>query len=161
VAATRFLSDVSLELLARRLRALGFDAAPAGNVRLEELLERARREDRIALTTSARHPRRYADVPTVVVAREDPAGSVRSLAEIYEPAGPPFSRCTLCNRELERAVSATAPAAAVPESVRKSDLPLRRCGSCGRWYWNGGHVARLEAWLERALGAPLPAPRVS
>lgn len=147
----RFLADASLELVARRLRALGFDVRPAGHLALERLLARARSEDAIALTLSARRPRRFADVPALRLPR-DPAAAVRAVAERYRPAGAPFSRCTACNLELVSRPAAEAP---VPPAVRRSFERLDTCTGCGRWYWPGSHVARLRAWLESALGRPL------
>ena len=32
------------------------------------------------------------------------------------------------------------------------------CPGCGKWYWEGSHVARLRAWLERALGRAIAGP---
>ena len=75
----RFVVDSSLELLARRLRALGFDVASAGESTLERTLEIALADGRVAITTSARHPRRLAAAAAIVVPRGDAiASSARS-----------------------------------------------------------------------------------
>jgi len=157
VTPDRFVTDSSLLKLARRLRMLGFDVASLGDARLEQTFEAARRDRRIVITLSSRHPRRYADVAAVVVSREDPMGAVRGLAETYEPAGPPFSRCSICNHALETR-SADQAADPVPETVRRGASPLHRCPGCGKWYWVGSHVDRVRAWLEQALRRPLPDP---
>src|SRR5512132_616801 len=102
MSAARLVTDASLEWLARRLRMLGYDVAALRGARLEELFEAARREGRTVMTLSARHPRRYADVPVVRVPRDDPAGAVRAIAAGLEPAGAPFTRCTACNTALQR-----------------------------------------------------------
>jgi hypothetical protein len=151
------MTDTSLEQLARRLRMLGFDVVSIGDSRLEQTFEAARRDGRIVLTLSSRHPRRYADVPAVVIAGDDPMAAVRELAEIYEPAGPPFSRCSICNHLLESRTVEEA-VGRVPEQVRRSAPTLHHCPGCGKWYWMGSHVDRMRTWLERALRRPMPDP---
>ena len=150
----RFVTDSSLALLARRLRMLGYDVLVLSGARLEEVLEAARREDRVALTMSARHPRRYAAVRCLRVLRERPAESLRQIAASAAPAGPPFSRCPSCNTALQPRLAMEA-RGEVPGAVLRAGGPLMYCPGCGKWYWEGSHVARLRVWLEHALGRPL------
>ena len=152
--AARFVTDASLEFLARRLRFLGYDVITHRGARLEELFEVAARDGRTVLTLSARHPRRWAHVPAVRVARGDPREALRALVAEHEPAGPPFSRCPVCNSAL-RSRSGFEAQGEVPGRVLRGGGPLTYCPSCGRWYWAGTHVTRLGQWLEAALGRPL------
>lgn len=154
----RFITDTSLEQVAHRLVFLGYDVATHRGARLEELFEVGRREGRTVLSLSARHPRRFSDVPAIVVARGDAAGAVRAIASAHEPAGAPFSRCAPCNQALQTRHPLEA-RGEVPGRVLRSATPLRYCPMCGKWYWEGTHVARLRAWLEAALGRPLATPR--
>jgi uncharacterized protein len=156
VPPSRFVTDTSLELLARRLRMLGYDVASVPGARLEELFDAARRDGRTVLTLSARHPARFADVPALRVARGDPAAALRALAAAHEPAGLPFSRCPQCNTALQRRTAFEA-SGEVPGRVLRRAPALTYCPQCGKWYWEGTHVARLRAWLEAALGRPLAA----
>lgn len=151
----RLMADASLELLARRLRLLGFDVASVGDVALDRVFEAARRDHRVVLKLSARHPRRFADVAACTVPRDSPS-AVRAVAERYRPVGPPFSRCSVCNTALEKRPAREA-FGHVPEAVLGSAETLERCPCCGRWYWAGSHVQRLRAWLENALGRGLEA----
>ncbi len=156
----RLATDSSLALLARRLRFLGYDVATFRGARLEELFEAARREGRIVLTASDRHPRRYAEVPRLAVPREDPAAAVREVAARHEPSGAPFSRCGLDNTPLQRRHVMEA-RGEVPGRVLRTQRALGHCPTCGKWYWDGSHVARIRQWLERALGRPLIAPEAA
>lgn len=151
----RFVTDSSLAFLARRLRFLGYDVLVVKGARLEELLELGRAEGRVVLTTSARHPRRYADVSSRTLPRTDPRELVRAIAAEAAPAGAPFSRCPECNVALQRRHGFEA-RGEVPGRVLRTSPWLTYCPSCGKWYWEGSHVARLRAWLEEALGKPLP-----
>ncbi len=154
---TRFLADASLEFLARRLRFLGYDVAVHRGARLEEVLELAAREDRTVLTPSARHPRRWAAVRVLRVPLADPAAGVRAVAVAHVPAGAPFSRCPQCNVAL-RARAAFEAHGEVPGRILRAGGRLTWCPACGRWYWRGGHIAGLAAWLEAALGRPVVPP---
>jgi uncharacterized protein with PIN domain len=150
----RFVTDSSLGLLARRLRLLGYDVLVLAGARLEEVLEAARREGRIALTMSARHPRKFADVSVRRMPRERPAESVREIAQTAVPSGTPFSRCPACNTALQRRLPIEA-RGEIPSKVLRAARTLTFCPACGKWFWEGSHVARLKRWLEAALGRPL------
>lgn len=154
---TRFATDTSLDLLARRLRFLGYDVMTHRGARLEELFAAAASQGRTVLTLSARRPRPHAGVPVVQVARGDVATAVRAVADAYAPAGPPWSRCPACNVSLHSR-SAFEARGEVPGRVARLGVPFTWCPSCARWYWPGSHVARMNAWLESALGRPVPSP---
>jgi hypothetical protein len=155
VPPARFVTDASLAFLAHRLVFLGYDVAVIRGARLEELFEAGRRDGRTVLTLSARHPRRFADVAAVVVPRGEVDGALRTIAEAHASASAPFSRCVGCNTALQRRHPMEA-RGEVPGRVLRSATALQHCPSCGKWYWEGSHVARLREWLERALGRPLP-----
>lgn len=153
----RFVTAASLDFVARRLRFLGYDVVTHPGARLEELFEEAARDGRTVLTTSARHPRRWSQVAVVRVPGADPQAALRAIAAAHEPAGPPFSRCPRCNHALRPRTSFEA-IGEVPGRVTRSGSPLKSCPSCGQWYWEGGHTARLRKWLEAALERPLAGP---
>lgn len=156
--ATRFVTDASLDRLARRLRFLGFDVLTHRGVALEELFALAARDGRTVLTPSARHPARHPDVPAVRVPARDDAASVRAICGTHEPASAPFTRCPSCNTALVNRSTFEA-RGEVPGRVTRSGSPLRYCPACAKWFWLGSHVPRIIAWLEAALGRPLEFPR--
>ena len=157
MSPTRFVTDASLELVARRLRMLGYDVRTLRGARLEELYAAAREEQRTVLTPSARHPRRFADVPAVQLPREDAPAAIRLVAGSCEAAGAPFSRCTVCNGVLQRRQPLEA-TGEVPGRVLRSARFLAYCPLCGKWYWDGSHVAHVRSWLSEVLGREVPGP---
>jgi uncharacterized protein with PIN domain len=140
--------------LARWLRAAGYDTATAQDGRADrELMAQALREDRLILTCD-RKLAEFRTAPGQVVVL--PAGGVAAAARgatrqcgidwLYRP----FSRCLLCNVPVEPVSVADAWPA---DRVWRADFhPLTRCPACGRLYWQGGHVARMRARLERWRG---------
>ncbi|HYC02085.1 MAG TPA: Mut7-C RNAse domain-containing protein [Azospirillaceae bacterium] len=144
----RLLCDAMLAGLARWLRAAGHDTALAGEGRPDaEVLARGRAEGRLLLTRDRR------------LAEETPGGDVLLLgsddldaqaAELVRRLGldwthNPFSRCMLDNTPLRPA--GPADLAAIPEAARTLPGPFRSCPCCGRVFWPGSHVRRMEARL--------------
>jgi uncharacterized protein with PIN domain len=150
--STRFVTDSSLEQLARRLRFLGHDVLTHRGARLEELYEDAARDGRTVLTLSSRRPARHAGVPAVVVPRGELAVAVRMVASQHAPATARWSRCPACNVALQSR-SAFEARGEVPGRVSRAGSPLTWCPSCGRWYWRGSHVERMERWFDEVLGS--------
>lgn len=157
MTSARFVTDASLEYLARRLRFLGYDVVTHRGARLEELFAAAEGEQRVVLTLSERHPARWSHVPVVRAIRGDAAASVRAVADAHAPAGPPFSRCPRCNAALRERTAFEAHGE-VPARVIRGGARLTWCPVCGHWYWTGSHVARMIEWLEAALGRPIAPP---
>lgn len=156
----RFVTDSSLDFIARRLRFLGYDVATLAGARLEELFERASADRATVLSRSPRHPRRWGAVPLVVIDGGDPAAVVRAIASRYAPAGAPFSRCPVCNVALRTRHPLEA-RGEIPGRVLRSIRTVSACPMCGKWYWEGTHVARIRAWLEGALGRALDSPSLA
>jgi len=154
---TRFATDSSLELLARRLRMLGYDVATYRGARLAEVFDAAATDGRTVLTMSAWRPAKRAGVPVLIVGRETVAESIRSIAEAHSPSGAPWTRCPVCNAAL-RSRSGFEAIGEVPSRVARAGGPFASCPECGRWYWPGSHVARLRTWLGGVLGREVPAP---
>jgi len=145
------VTDASLDHFARRLRFLGFDVVTHPGARLEELFAVAGLQGRTVLTLSARRPRTTVDVAVLRVARGNEAAAVRAVAMHHRPSGPRWSRCPACNSAL-RARSSFEAIGEVPARVTRSGWPLTWCPSCGRWFWPGSHVARMNEWFDRVLG---------
>ena len=150
---TSFVADHALERLARRLRLAGYDVRSGARAGLDEVFAIAAADERVVLTMSHRHPARFGGVAAVTVPREDVTAALRQVAARYEPAGPAFSRCLVCNTRLEPRHAIEA-AGEVPGRITRRFRTLAHCPTCCRWYWEGSHVARLRAWLESALAPP-------
>src|SRR5215471_1849387 len=97
---TRFVTDASLDQLARRLRFLGYDVITHRGARLEELFGVAAAQGRTVLTLSARRPRATGAVAVLRVERGHEADAVREVSIHHVPSGPRWSRCPGCNVAL-------------------------------------------------------------
>ena len=154
VPPTRFVTDNSLDFVARRLRLLGYDVLGLQSGRLEDVFASAQSSGRTVLTLSERRPARFAAVSALTLIRGDAAQGVRRIAGEHEASGPPFGRCPMCNTPLQRRLALEA-RGEVPPRVLRGAESLSFCPTCARWYWEGSHLARLREWLEAALGHAL------
>jgi uncharacterized protein with PIN domain len=139
----KLLTDGMLGRLTRWLRALGYDTVYAPDTDDNELLRRARAEDRVLLTADhALAIRRGAR--TLLIEAQDLAGQLRRVrAALGPPPDAEFSRCVACNGKLTL-VDKTTLADRVPPYVLATRQEFRRCPDCGRIYWPGTHIERMK-----------------
>ena len=149
----RFLCDEMLLRLARLLRAAGYDTRLAHGERDAELLALARAENRVLVTRDKRlaaeaHPR------AVLVEGRGAHAEAESLAATLpiDWRLAPFSRCLVDNAPLRDAEPADL--ARMPPEARGRPGPFRACPACGRVYWPGSHVRRLDERLGQLAQFP-------
>jgi uncharacterized protein with PIN domain len=152
-APARFLADAMLGRLARWLRVIGADTIQLPTDAPDVALVARAREDERVLLTRDRHllrelrPHRelaiQSTVPLVQLGEVVHAFGIRRPAEL-------LTRCLLDNTPLVEITPAEV-VAQVPLNSRELTGPMRRCPTCGRAYWRGSHVRRMEAALESAL----------
>jgi uncharacterized protein with PIN domain len=153
VQNTRFLADAMLGRLARWLRAIDADTLQLPlDTADREIVARAAAEGRVLLTRD-RHLLRELRPDRALAVRSDvPLQQLVEVVHAFDLCRPAefLTRCLLCNAQLDMLPAAEAHAVVPP---RSRDLPgiVRRCPSCGRVYWRGSHVRRMETALSAAL----------
>ena len=139
----RFVADVHLGKLARRLRLIGLDTAYRADANDAELAELADREKRILLTRDQGLLKRRLVAHGYFVRETRPHPQ---LVEVFRRFGPldlhPFSRCTRCNDVLHEVPKSAIDAALLPRTRQHYDQ-FQACSGCGRIYWKGSHWERL------------------
>ncbi|MBP1475069.1 hypothetical protein J7I44_12215 [Frateuria sp. MAH-13] len=150
----RLFRDAMLAGLARWLRAAGHDAALApGNASDRVILQCCRAQARVLLTRD-RHLAAHAggDIPVMLLVANDIDAQAAELAGTLDLdwTFAPFTRCLLDNTPLREATPEERER--LPARSRDLPGPLRACPGCGRIYWRGSHVRRMQARLERWLG---------
>ncbi|MBF8188415.1 hypothetical protein ITP53_22330 [Nonomuraea sp. K274] len=145
----RFLLDVHLGTLARRLRLLGIDAAYHNDMDDPALVAQANEEHRVLLTQDRGLLRRRALWLGAYVHGSRPADQLRDLLERFAPPLRPWTRCTACNGELET-VSKHEVEPMLESGTRRNYDAYGRCGRCGQVYWHGAHSDHLEEIIRTA-----------
>ncbi|MBV2364048.1 Mut7-C RNAse domain-containing protein [Streptomonospora nanhaiensis] len=140
--APRFVLDVHLGALARRLRLVGVDTAYANDLDDDTLVEIANAERRALLTQDRRLLHRRALTAGAYVHGHDPDDQFRDVLGRFAPPLAPWTRCPACNGDVAPAAKETV-AHLVEPGTRRSHDTFSRCRSCGRVYWPGAHHTRL------------------
>jgi uncharacterized protein with PIN domain len=155
--AARFVLDVHLGTLARRLRLVGVDTAYANDLDDDVLIEWANAERRVLLTQDRGLLRRHRLWLGAYVRGARPDDQLRDVLGRFAPALAPWTRCTTCNGPLAPARKADVEAL-LPPGTRRSYQAFARCTACGKVYWRGAHSRRLEDIVASAVRAAGPGP---
>jgi hypothetical protein len=140
----RFVLDVHLGTLARRLRLLGIDTAYANDRDDDTLVEEANAGHRVLLTKDRGLLRRRKLWLGAYVRGDQPDDQLRDVLGRFAPPLAPWTRCTACNGTLEPTPKTEVERLLQPGTRRTYDS-FARCGACGRVYWRGAHGGRLAA----------------
>ena len=145
----RFLLDVHLGSLARRMRLLGLDTAYRNDADDDELAEQAAAEGRVLLTQDRGLLRRRAVVAGGYVRGSRVAEQLADVLERFAPELRPWTRCPTCNGDLEPVDKHEVEHLLAP-GTRRSYTQFSRCRECARPYWRGAHATHLESIVDTA-----------
>ena len=138
----RFVLDVHLGALARRMRLVGLDTAYSNDRDDDSLIDLAN-SGRRALLTKDRGLLRRRKLWFGAFVRGDRADD--QLADVLDRFAPPlapWTRCLTCNGLLEPVPKEEVEADLLP-GTRRTYQEFSRCAACGRVYWRGAHARRL------------------
>jgi uncharacterized protein len=139
----RFLLDVHLGALARRLRLLGVDTGYRTHADDADLVARSAAQRRVLLTRDRGLLRRRDLWCAAYVYGDRPDDQLADVLDRFAPTLAPWSRCTACNGALEAVAKRDVEHLLEPGTRRSYDR-FARCRACRRVYWRGAHAARLE-----------------
>src|SRR5215813_3221058 len=149
LAPPRFLLDVHLGALARRLRLVGVDSAYSNDAGDDELIAAANEQNRVLLTQDRGLLRRRSLRLGGYVRGARPDHQLRDVLERFEPPLAPWTICTACNGRLVAVEKAEVEQLLQP-GTRRTYQAFARCPACGQVYWRGAHTRRLEAVVAAA-----------
>ena len=156
----RFVLDVHLGTLARRMRLLGVDTAYHPAADDDALLETSLQEQRILLTRDRGLLHRRALRWGAHVDHQTPDEQLREVLDRFAPPLQPWTRCPACNGLLG-AVTKSEVEAVLPAGTRRCYDTFQRCLDCGKPYWHGAHGSRLQRIVDAAMrAAPDPPQRL-
>jgi hypothetical protein len=152
--APRFVLDVHLGTLARRLGVLGLDVDYATDRDDDALARIADEQDRVLLTRDRQLLMRTTVRHGYCPRSDDPDEQVLEVVRrfVAEDDLAPFSRCPACNDELV-AVAKEEVVDEIGPHTRATQDVFRRCPACDRVFWPGSHVDALEPLVDRAREA--------
>jgi len=150
LTSARFVLDVHLGTLARRLRLVGLDAAYVNDADDDALIEQANAGRRVLLTQDRGLLRRRALWLGAYVRGARPDDQFQDVLDRFRPSLAPWTRCPACNGPL-LPMAKTAVAPVLPPGTRRTYQTFSGCGNCGQVYWHGAHSKRLEQIIDSAV----------
>jgi uncharacterized protein with PIN domain len=166
-----FLADAMLGSIARKLRFFGFDTLYIAHAHDNEILKMGIEQDRVILTADKELFKRIVKVGARGVLVGGGPSELEDLAHIFTKSGIKSldindigSRCSVCNGLLEERTldhmknnnDSYNGVLVVPDRVIACHKQFFQCTTCGKVYWEGGHLTRIRA-LARSLDARLVA----
>lgn len=150
----RFVCDVHLGRLTRRLRILGFDTWYDTDAGDEELARIAVDDARILLTRDRGLLMRRVVTHGYCPRSDDADVQAAEVLRRFDlvDAVAPFTRCARCNGLLH-AVDKAAVIDRLPPRTRMEHERFARCADCGHVYWPGSHTTRIARFIASARGA--------
>jgi len=145
----RFLLDVHLGTLARRLRLLGVDTAYGNDLDDDTLIVLANDQRRVLLTRDRGLLRRRSLWLGAYVRGSDPDDQLEDVLTRFAPPLAPWTRCVACNDRLVPVDKHEVEPQLQPGTRRTYDT-FARCAACGRAYWRGAHYDHLQEIVARA-----------
>ncbi|MEW5801920.1 MAG: Mut7-C RNAse domain-containing protein [bacterium] len=164
----RFIADCMLGKLSRWLRICGFDTLYFRQVSDPDLLERAKRENRILLTRDRAlfDLSRKRSLRAILIAHdlyEEQLKQVFQEADVADIKDQIFQeaniddhpsalgRCLDCNTVLQKADKAQIETR-VPAYIFDTEQEFYVCPACRKVYWRGTHWVEMRRSLKRLLG---------
>ncbi len=152
----KFIADVMLGKLAKRLRLLGFDVLYSSAFSDNEVIRLSLEQDRCILTRDRALAQRPLAANSVFVRSELVEEQLQQvIAEKGSPvpSSGPFTRCSRCNTRLQP-LSRHQAGDLVPQHVLQHTQTFLHCTNCGRVYWRGSHVRNMKGWNRTAKKRP-------
>jgi uncharacterized protein len=145
----RFVADVHLGRLVRRLRILGFDTLYRNDYDDDELAVISRDQRRWLLTRDRGLLMRSAVTHGYLVRSDDPTEQAVEVLRRFGLSGSiqPYARCAQCNGSI-RATEKESVSHLLEEGTRRDYDVFSRCLDCGRVYWDGSHMDALDGFVD-------------
>nr|WP_272923779.1 Mut7-C RNAse domain-containing protein [Streptomyces sp. SID3343] len=145
----RFLLDVHLGALARRMRLVGIDTAYHNDCDDPTLVVQANAERRVLLTQDRGLLRRKNLWFGAYVYGIRADVQLDDLLRRFALTLAPWTRCTACNGELRAATREEVEPEVKPGTLDAVES-FARCRECARVYWHGAHGGHLDEIVEAA-----------
>ena len=149
-----FIVDAMLGKLAKKLRLLGYDSIYSSSIKDEEIIQTAKKENRILITKDVQLAKTATkqQISTIPITKSD---EVEQFLQINEKVNfgrciinGSSSRCPLCNGVLEYVEKNTI-ANKVPEGVFERTKDFWKCKNCRKIYWEGTHIKNLQKFTAK------------
>lgn len=149
-----FLVDGMLGNVARKLQLFGFDSEYHSDMDDFELIEKAKKEQRIIISKDRELISR-AKRQGVISVHVNKENEIEQFLEILEQIplkldiiSGDTARCTKCNFPTSQ-INKSEISGKIPQKVSEFNDKFWKCGNCEQIYWEGTHIKKLQEFLEK------------
>jgi uncharacterized protein with PIN domain len=153
----KFIADVMLGRLAKRLRFLGFNVLYDRTLNDNEIIRLSLEQDRVILTRDTGLAERPLAKNHLLIKSDQVHGQMEQVLSAFPASSQPLTRCSECNIFLSPLEKRDA-RDLVPPHVYETHDEFLHCTSCGRIYWKGSHVKRMALPEGMKIKQPVRAP---
>ena len=140
----KFIADVMLGKLAKRMRLQGFDVLYDPAYDDNEVLRLALDQDRIILTRDTGLASRPLAQNHILIGSDMIDEQLCQVLEAFSPhVDEPLTRCSVCNEPLS-VLDRQDARDLVPDHVAATVTEFWHCKNCERVYWKGSHVRNMS-----------------
>lgn len=145
----RFILDVHLGKLCRKLRFFGFDVLYENNYMDEEIIEISVKENRIILTRDIGLLKNGKVSKGYFVRHTDPKKQLVEILRKFKLKKliNPFTRCIVCNGKIVSVDKSEVEKKLLPKT-KKYYNKFYRCIDCENILWEGSHYENMKKYLE-------------
>jgi uncharacterized protein with PIN domain len=148
----KFIADVMLGRLAKWLRIAGIDVLYNNKFTDEQLIAISEIEKRTILT---RDKQLAFDKKAKEIIFIENELIDKQIKEFFEKTNmklkKPFTRCIICNQELEKIKDKTEVRNKVPAYTYLTKKEFSICKKCGKIYWKGTHRDNMKKKLDELI----------
>jgi uncharacterized protein with PIN domain len=149
---SRFVADINIRDVVKTMRSLGLDVLEDPTLSAKEIIDISLKDGRIILSGSRQLLKRKRVAYGIFIRRDHREAQIQRIIKMLSLKShcSPFTRCFLCNTNLEK-VSKESVWKRIPPRTRRRCNTFARCPSCDRLYWNGTHYQKIRAKVDRIL----------
>ena len=145
----KFIADVMLGRLAKRMRLLGFDVLYDHGLEDNDLLRLALEQGRVILTRDNGLASRPLAENHILIDSDQVDRQLCQVLDAFSvPSAAMLTRCSVCNQPL-RPLNKDDARDRVPDHVYERTERFFSCEQCGRVYWKGTHMKRMDAFMTK------------
>lgn len=146
----RFIVDVNLGKLDRKLRLLGFDSVYRNDLKDDEIIEISLNEKRIILTRDIGILKCSKVTHGTWIRSDDPKIQLNEVIQRLQLKNlfKPFTRCSQCNGQLKR-IGKEQLTNLIPKETLSYYRIFWECQGCQQIYWEGSHFDKINMWVEK------------
>ena len=153
----KFITDGMLGKLTRWLRILGFDVEYTSSMDDKELIQKARKEERVLLTRDLELYKQaiVKGAEAFLIESPNQTANLASLAKRFKfklEVNVKTSRCPKCNGTITT-VQKTEISDKIPPTTSSNYDEFWQCKKCSQIYWHGAHWNRIDKTLDEAREA--------